>query len=183
MPSGRIHDRITLWTLPCLVGLAYSFTRQGELTLLFSGGFLFSGLMFGPDLDIYSRQFQRWGPLRVIWLPYQKLLCHRSFFSHGLIVGTLIRVIYLGTILLLIAIPLVAISQLLLGFAWNWHTVFYTFLTKLKSDYLHEAGALWLGLELGSMSHSLSDWLASAYKRSRSAKKKTNRKKRQSTRK
>ncbi len=28
--------------------------------------------MFGPDLDIYSVQFQRWGFLRWIWLPYQK---------------------------------------------------------------------------------------------------------------
>lgn len=73
MPSGRTHDRITLWALPFVTGVAFWQTKSGHLTLLITGGFLFGGLMFGPDLDIYSRQYQRWGFLRFIWLPYQKI--------------------------------------------------------------------------------------------------------------
>lgn len=165
MPCGRTHDRITLWSLPPLVGLVFSLTHHAEITLLVSGGFLFSGLMFGPDLDIYSRQFQRWGILRWIWLPYQKCLRHRSFLSHGLVIGTVIRVIYLGVFSLLMGMLCVAIAQLIFGFEWNWHTAFYNFLKHLKDNYPEHTIALWIGLELGAMSHSLSDWLTSAYKK------------------
>ncbi len=63
--------------------------------------------MFGPDLDIVSRPYSRWGPMRAIWLPYRYFFPHRSRFSHGLVLGALIRVIYfLGVVtifLLLIA--------------------------------------------------------------------------------
>ena len=88
MPSGITHDRITLWTLPWIVGITYGFTRNGEVTLILSGGFLFSGLMFGPDLDIHSIQYKRWGLFKGIWLPYRNLFRHRSLFSHGLIIGS-----------------------------------------------------------------------------------------------
>ena len=95
MPSGRIHDRITLWTLPWLATIAFWKTYSGNVTLLIVGGFLFGGLMFGPDLDIYSRHYKRWGWFRWVWLPYQKSLRHRSFLSHGPIIGTTLRLIYL----------------------------------------------------------------------------------------
>ncbi|ACK68995.1 conserved hypothetical protein [Gloeothece citriformis PCC 7424] len=177
MPSGRTHDRITLWTLPWIIGLSYLLTRNGELTLLVAGGFLFSGLMFGPDLDIYSRQFQRWGKLRCIWIPYQKYLRHRSLLSHGFLIGTLLRVIYLLALLILLAIPLIAIAQLILGFDWNWRLFAQTSLNSLTGKYLSEAIAVGVGLELGAMSHSLSDWIGSAYKRLNSNKAKNTAKK------
>ena len=66
MPSGQIHDRITLWSLPWIVVVSLLVTRNGSLTLILAGGFLFSGLMFGPDLDIHSIQFKRWGILGFI---------------------------------------------------------------------------------------------------------------------
>jgi uncharacterized metal-binding protein len=96
------------------------------MTLLVAGGFMFGGLMFGPDLDIYSRQFQRWGFLRWIWLPYQKSLRHRSFLSHGPIIGTTLRVVYLTTFLALVAIVLVMIFTKLGNVAWNWGEVWGT---------------------------------------------------------
>lgn len=104
MPSGLTHDRITLWTLPWIVGITYGFTRNGEVTLILSGGFLFSGLMFGPDLDIHSIQYKRWGFLKGIWLPYRNFLRHRSIFSHGLIIGTCVRVLYLFLIVAFVSI-------------------------------------------------------------------------------
>lgn len=170
MPSGRTHDRITLWLLPFIVGLCYLITRNGELTLLCSGGFFFSGLMFGPDLDIYSIQFKRWGIFRYLWLPYQKLLHHRSFFSHGLIIGTIIRIIYLSVCLFVVSALLIAILQLFWGFDWNWQTFVIRRYNSFTGDYKKEAICLLLGLELGAMSHSLSDLLGSAVKKKRKAK-------------
>ena len=164
MPSGITHDRITLWILPWVAGTTYGLTRNGELTLIVSGGFLFSGLMFGPDLDIHSIQYKRWGILRVIWLPYRMFLRHRSLFSHGLIIGTCVRVLYLFLIVAVVGILGVAIAQLFLGFAWNWQDFARQQLSLVIKKYLSETIALFLGLELGAMSHSISDWIGSNQK-------------------
>jgi uncharacterized metal-binding protein len=162
MPSGRTHDRITLWSLVPIGGLTYLFVREGRLTLIVIGAFLFSGLMFGPDLDIYSVQYKRWGIFRWIWLPYRSLIGHRSTFSHGLIIGTILRIIYLLACCLAIAFPAIGIAQLIWGFDWNWQTAIGNVIQRVNRQ---EAIAFVVGLELGAMSHSLSDWLGSAYKR------------------
>lgn len=167
MPSGRTHDRITLWSLPWVAGFAYLITRNGELTLIAMGAFLFSGLMFGPDLDIYSVQYKRWGKLRWIWRPYQLTIAHRSTLSHGAIVGTLLRVSYLLSWLTVAGILGVTVAQSIWGFNWNWQQFFQNATHYLTRDYLKETIVLLTGLELGAMSHSLSDWLGSVYKRRR----------------
>jgi uncharacterized metal-binding protein len=164
MPSGRTHDRITLWSLPAIAGLTYLLTHQSQLTLIVAGAFLFSGLMYGPDLDIYSVQYKRWGKLRWIWIPYQSSLKHRSWLSHGAIVGTVLRMLYLLVFSFAIAIPTVAIAQLIIGFEWNWQQAVIAAIALVR-DRPQEAIALFIGLELGAMSHSISDWLGSAFKR------------------
>lgn len=178
MPSGRTHDRITLWSLPWLVGLSLLLNRSGELTLIISSSFLFSGLMFGPDLDIYSVQYKRWGFLRWIWQPYQSIIPHRSWLSHGLLVGTFVRVIYLSSVLTLIGLPIIFISNLFWGNNWNLQQLSNRIWQLLTLDYPYEVMALLIGLELGSMSHSLSDWLGSTYKRLKRRSKPQKRKKR-----
>ena len=164
MPSGQTHDRITIWSLPFTAAVAFWQTRSSSLTLLVAGGFMFGGLMFGPDLDIYSIQYQRWGYLRFIWLPYQKSLRHRSFLSHGPLIGTTLRVIYLCTIVTVTGIVILLVAEKLLNMAWSWHEVAKNVLEIIN---LHstELLALFVGLELGAMSHSISDWSNSAYKR------------------
>lgn len=163
MPSGRTHDQITLGMLPGVAVVALVLSQSASLTLSLSGAFLFSGLMFGPDLDIYSVQYKRWGWLRGIWLPYQKLLHHRSWLSHGPLIGTVLRLVYLGIwlgigavligVLLTQAGDIVIDSQSLLQQA------------ELQSRrYLPEGLAGLLGLELGAMSHAFSDGLGSLRK-------------------
>lgn len=173
MPSGRTHDRITLWSLPWVGGLSYLLTRSGELTLIVAGSFLFSGLMFGPDLDIYSRQYQRWGVLRWLWLPYRSLLNHRSLLSHGLLVGTGLRLIYLLTVLTPIALLGVAIARFLWGLEWDWWQWAVRARQLVFGEYLPEAIALLVGLELGAISHAGSDWLVSAYKKKKRKKRRS----------
>lgn len=175
MPSGRTHDRITLWSLPVVAVGAAIATRQGDLALWTAGGFLAGGLMLGPDLDIYSRQFKRWGWLRWIWIPYQKSLRHRSLWSHGPVVGTVIRLGYLAAIVTavgLVGVALVASGYELLGQGDRWPEVEARLWATLgrAGQWMTTTGAAGLGaaivgLELGAMSHSLSDWLGSMLKR------------------
>ncbi|PSF36839.1 metal-binding protein [Aphanothece hegewaldii CCALA 016] len=178
MPSGRTHDRITLWSLPWLVVLSLLLSRSGELTLIISSGFLFSGLMFGPDLDIYSVQYKRWGFLRWIWQPYQSMIRHRSWLSHGLLVGTFVRILYLSSVLILLGLPFILTIQLFWGNNWNKEQIFDEIWQLLTRVYPYEVIALIIGLELGAMSHSISDWLGSSYKRLKRRSKPQKRKKR-----
>jgi uncharacterized metal-binding protein len=149
-----------MYALPFVAGITLWQTRSSSVTLLVAGGFMFGGLMFGPDLDIYSVQYQRWGFLRWIWLPYQKSLRHRSFLSHGPIIGTTLRVLYLGCWLVLLAVIVLAVAARWWNVVFNWQD-----LGRSLLHYDIECVALLLGLELGAMSHSLSDWGGSAYKR------------------
>ncbi|MBF2062926.1 MAG: metal-binding protein [Calothrix sp. C42_A2020_038] len=164
MPSGRTHDRITIWALPVIVGATFWHTRNGNITLLIATGFMLGGLMFGPDLDIHSVQYQRWGWFRWIWYPYQKSLRHRSFLSHGPIIGTTFRVVYFTLILSIVVVTVLVIAEKLGNVTLNWqmlaNEVGNTILSH-KTEFL----ALFLGLEFGAMSHYLSDWTGSTYKR------------------
>lgn len=164
MPSGRTHDRITLWSSPLVAGLTFGHTQSSDLTLIVSGAFLFSGLMFGPDLDLYSVQYKRWGPLRLLWIPYQKTLRHRSLLSHGPIIGTTLRVLYIASWLGILGILTLGIAQVVWDVGWSWQLLAQSAKASL-TQYTAEWIALYLGLELGAMSHSLSDWGGSAYKR------------------
>ncbi len=164
MPTGRTHDRITLTSLPIVGGSTLLLSHSTRLTLIVCASFLFSGLMFGPDLDIYSCQFRRWGWLRWLWLPYQKLLRHRSLFSHGPVIGTVVRVLYLAIWLLLLGGIGLSVAIYSRQVVWDWQSG-----VKLSQSYLQqypfEGLALFVGLELGAMSHYLSDWAGSIYQR------------------
>jgi uncharacterized metal-binding protein len=141
--------------------------------------------MFGPDLDIYSRQFQRWGWLRWIWLPYRKTLHHRSLWSHGFIVGTTLRVVYLmlwigilsGVGFWLWQLFQSVSSAQTLALDWRsiqadagWDSLKHWTMGRIRlgerllQEHQMDAIALFLGLEAGAMSHCVSDWLCSGLK-------------------
>jgi uncharacterized metal-binding protein len=170
MPAGRTHDRITWLTLPLIGIITYLISQKWLITGIVSGSYLFSGLMFGPDLDIYSVQYKRWGIFRMIWNPYQKWITHRSFLSHGFMVGTVIRLLYLISILLITWTPIAVLISINHNFAIDWQDLAVKGLKLIINQYLLEAIALLIGLELGSMSHSISDMIGSAIKKRRSKK-------------
>ena len=165
MPSGRTHDRITFGLFPLIVGGSYWLTQSWISTALGAGGFLFSGLMFGPDLDIYSVQYKRWGWLRWLWLPYQKFMPHRSFLSHGFVIGTVLRIIYLLAVVFILGSSTVAIAQLIWGFDWNWQELLFLEINDIQEQHLGKIVILLCGLELGAMSHYLSDSISSLRKK------------------
>ncbi|NJK41908.1 MAG: metal-binding protein [Acaryochloridaceae cyanobacterium SU_2_1] len=162
MPAGRVHDQITLVALPFVTLAMLLLSRNARLTLIVASAFLFSGLMFGPDLDIYSLQFKRWGWLRYIWIPYQRMLKHRSWLSHGPIVGTILRIVYLGVWVGAATLAAVLLHQ---GgqFSLDWQQS-QRLTEQFSHQYWPEGLAAFVGLELGSMSHALSDSLMSMYK-------------------
>src|SRR5438477_6481440 len=102
MPSGKTHDAITFILAAPTFAAAWGLTGKLALAFLATGAMLFGGFMFGPDLDIQSRQYTRWGIFRFIWFPYKVIFRHRSRWSHGIIFGTLIRVLYFTGMLALI---------------------------------------------------------------------------------
>jgi len=99
MASGRAHDRAT-WLLALPFGLLW-WPWLGP-TGAGAGGlaFLLGGLWLSPDLDTRSNPTRRWGPLRLLWWPYRRLLRHRSLLSHSPFLGSTVRLLYLGALLL-----------------------------------------------------------------------------------
>ena len=86
MPSGRVHDQITMLTAAASVP-AWWFLTPSHDALTFGSGvaaYLFSGFWLSDDLDTNSISYKRWGALRFLWWPYQKLVPHRSWVSHGI---------------------------------------------------------------------------------------------------
>jgi uncharacterized metal-binding protein len=161
MPNAKTHDLITFLIAVPTAGLTYYFTQDWMLTLITTVATLFGGLMFGPDLDIQSKQYTRWGPVRFIWWPYKVVLPHRSRLSHGILFGTIIRILYF----LLVVIFFTAIG--LYVRSWYLHDTI-TSVTQvedsfsrvmdifkpIKHNYLIAAFA---GLWLGAASHTASD--------------------------
>lgn len=164
MPSGKNHDRITLWLLPVILAGTFMITLDIPLTVLVSINFLLGGFMLGPDLDIQSVQYRRWGPIRWMWYPYQTMVKHRSVWSHGPLIGTAVRVVYLALWIALFA----TVSILAMNHFWqaqlSWPQI-EPVLKQLAVSYWHVGLAILIGLELGALSHYTSDWLASSLKR------------------
>ena len=175
MPSGRTHDRITLWLFPAVIGIAAGCTRSVILTTIVSVTYLIGGFMLGPDLDIHSVQYRRWGLLRWIWLPYQKAIPHRSHLSHGPFVGTALRVVYLSVWLALFSLISIEVINAIWDIQITWQALRQPFRNLLRK-YLIEWAAVLVGLEAGAISHSLSDYVGSYLVKQRSCRKRSKRK-------
>jgi len=137
MPSGKTHDIITAVTTPIIGIVAYTNTTIVNMMYL-TISYLFASLMFNGDLDIKSRPYRRWLFLKWIWIPYRKVFPHRSIWTHGIIIGTVIRIIYL----MIFYIGIWNIFNLNLNYnTINWYYVII----------------ILIGLELGNTIHTISD--------------------------
>ncbi len=165
MSSGKFHDRVTFCTIFPATFLFANFSGSLLSTLVFAVGYIFAGFMFGPDLDTKSCQYKRWGALRFIWIPYQKLGGHRSFASqsHDSLFGPTIRLLYLLSLLFL---SLMVVSLL---FREN---LFATVNDHFDRSLLQTSSLFILGSWFGSLSHHLTDWADSLTKVKKSRKKK-----------
>ena len=163
MPSGKTHDAITLLLAAPTFAAAWGATGNVTLAVAATVGMLFGGLMFGPDLDILSRQYTRWGPFRLLWWPYRVVFRHRSRWSHGIIFGTLIRVVYFALMLTLLACVAIYLrATLIAGTPADYGAVVRAWRAietgaLMQAHTLHVILAVLAGLWWGAASHTLTD--------------------------
>jgi uncharacterized metal-binding protein len=131
---------MTIGAAALIPPVAYFSGAAMTAPLVISAGCLF-GLVIGPDLDVDGGCFAFYvvrsllgryasGVWRIFWLPYAKLVPHRSVISHS-IPGTFIRLAYLlaplALVWLIVRFPVPAPRL-----EWAWFV-----LGLLVSDFLH----------------------------------------------
>ncbi|HMJ09383.1 MAG TPA: metal-binding protein [Pyrinomonadaceae bacterium] len=173
MPSGNTHDAITfILTVPAAI-ITYYALSSPLAAAVGAAAFLFGGLMFGPDLDLVSKQYSRWRFFRFLWLPYRSFFKHRSRWTHGLLFGTLFRVVYLMGIVTVLLFAASYFSALIfktempriVDLAAGW-----TFAGRVARQH---AGAellflVFFGMWSGAASHTFTDMAGSYIKTGRS---------------
>jgi len=162
MPSGKTHDAVTFSLAAPVFAAAWKLTENIPVAAAVAIAFLVGGLMFGPDLDTMSKQYTRWGFMRLLWYPYQVFFKHRSRWSHGLVFGTFLRVVYfMGALTLLsfLAAYLLAVYSggdlpNLLEFTETWQQI-GDYVRANVGEYAFPS--VFVGLWLGAASHTLTD--------------------------
>jgi uncharacterized metal-binding protein len=166
MPSGRTHDAITFLLAAPAGAAVYAATGDIAASMTVAAAFGFGGLMFGPDLDTVSRQYSRWAMFRFLWFPYRSFFRHRSRFSHGLVFGALIRVVYFLGVLSTAAFSAAFLCAAYLGgklpavadITQVWQAAGQAISSGLGEHFLL---FVFLGLWLGAASHTFTDMAGS----------------------
>ncbi len=140
MASGRNHDKGIYFATPILLAIGWHGWGLETGIIAASAHFL-GGYLLSPDLDTGSRPFKRWGILRVIWLPYQKAIPHRSPLSHAPVVGSTIRLLYLAAWLSPLWVFFPGLSEMQWAITWQ------------------KAIAFLAGVELSALNHLMLDGL------------------------
>src|SRR5262249_23239025 len=110
--------------------------------------------------------------LKIIWKPYQVILPHRSKYSHGPVIGTIIRIAYflvmfslLGATILYIRHRYVHVQET------TWEAEFTSIREELfsvwKNTDKHYFWGIFGGLWLGALSHTTADIVWSTIKKLR----------------
>ena len=162
MPSGKIHDGVTLILAVPAFAAGYAVSRSVPMSAVLAVFFIFGGLMFGPDLDTRSKQYSRWWIFAWLWAPYRIFFAHRSRWTHGLIFGTFIRAVYLTGVLTLGGFLAAYLFELVSGarlagavdFFQAWQDLASAFNAHIGQNY---AATAFLGLWLGGASHTFTD--------------------------
>ncbi|MBU4139206.1 MAG: metal-binding protein [Euryarchaeota archaeon] len=102
MPGYNTHRRFNYAVFVIIAALFYfrSLILFEPAQLFVLGAGFYAGTEFiTPDLDIESKAIKRWGALRTLWLPY-KLLFKHGKSSHNIVYGAVVRLLYIGIIIL-----------------------------------------------------------------------------------
>jgi uncharacterized metal-binding protein len=94
MPNRAVHDFLTVASSVIITPITYSIlssTPEARDWATVVAALVFvshnvSGILFSPDLDMDTHIHKRWGLFYVLWVPYQMVIPHRHFWSHGLVV-------------------------------------------------------------------------------------------------
>lgn len=135
MPNARIHHNtakivsIPLFILSSTI-LPLEFAILGVLT------FLWADTYFSPDLDIESYARNNWRYLYFLWIPYYKIIPHRSILSHSGPFSTTIRYVYFLIITAPLLIPIgYAIRSCEVLYDWRIYAILWLY--SMFADTLH----------------------------------------------
>lgn len=161
MATGKTHDWFTWAMAPPIWAMArFGLHLPNSACLLIFIGTLTGGLLLSPDLDTRSRPFYRWGLFRFIWWPYQWMTRHRSPLSHGVLLASWLRLLYLSAVLSLIYYATsIATSRL---FKIKPHAPGPEILAFFQNN-LHSILWLGVGLWVGALLHIILDYFSSAW--------------------
>ena len=150
MAAGRIHDSFNrTLNLPTSVitgTLTYFFSRDIGYSFQLAG-IMYAGLQMGryltPDqdqnnpnyCDFLAELFDPWFAKIFYWLfwPYGLLFPHRSIWTHGLVIGALIRLIYV----FILFSPIIALLKLHIIFIQYWDLTLCFICSIIISDLFH----------------------------------------------
>jgi len=142
VPSGKFHSNVTAIASGAILAFMLRNGFPMSESLQVSLGCL-SGIVFTPDLDVDNGSISHkvvdkylgiivGGAWRVVTTPYAKLVTHRSFVSHFPFIGTLVRVLYFGSVIF----TLKSLFSLEIEFL-NWDILIRAFIGLSISDALH----------------------------------------------
>ena len=104
--------------------------------------------------------------MRWVWIPYQRMVPHRSWVSHSLLFGPLLRVLYFAGMMSILALIGVGLLNLLVPFD---PTGSFLNLTSMLGNWVQAhpptTGYAVLGFVLGGAAHTLADVIVSKVKR------------------
>jgi uncharacterized metal-binding protein len=142
MASGRNHDRAITITTPVILAAGIA-SGHADAGIIATVSYYLAGMYLSPDLDLISRPYKRWGCLRWLWLPYQRLIPrHRHWISHGPVIGSAVRLVYLAALVSPLWFFLPGLQQV----QWSGVTAPNTM-------------AVFCGVELSALNHLLLDGL------------------------
>lgn len=168
MASGKTHDKVTIIMAPfvAIIFFLINYLNSEDIgnsiifTILGVSVYIFGGYMFSGDIDIKSREFNRWGHFKSIWTLYQNVFKHRSIFTHGFILGPVIRILYVYGIYLIICGCLYALDIINLSTS---EMIKATYLFIVENSQL--SFNIILALFLGSGLHTATDLIYSFFKK------------------
>lgn len=174
MPNHETHDKLGMYAVAALLPASYAALNYGlgePPQLAYTGALvvvsshIWATWMLSPDLDIDSAIYDRWGPFRYLWWPYQKLTPHRSWFSHSGVSGAL-RLVYLSLALWVVLAGLALFGQAVLGIAETpaYHDQFWGWLTSSVDTGRRPALLIVAGVVVADLVHVVADLVTSEIK-------------------
>jgi len=160
MPSGKTHMKINIVAFPILIIALTMWGVMDRVFYLFFGiGFIIGTYFLTPDMDIKSDTYRNWGPFRFIWFFYLKLIPHRSFLSHSIVIGDIVRIAYF--VLILSPAWYLLNERVLNGELWNYIVPYQT-----------NIGISIIGIMAASTLHIVADFISTRSKRMKTKRRK-----------
>ncbi len=99
MPGYNVHRLFNYTVFIGISLLLYVWNIDLKQFLALSAGYYIGTEFITPDMDTDSAAINKWGMLRVLWLPYKWLFRHGQS-SHNIVYGAAVRILYLSIIIL-----------------------------------------------------------------------------------